>query len=151
MHSLHTLYAGNTSSVCGTAKQLSLSNTTALMSTSSSLSFVLLLLSFSRSINLVLEVPALLRPKARDSGMGRSANVETVACGKQRDGSRATRKRERMAGIFIDVVDEVVVCLKRWSSCRPMDAARTDHPFLKSTSSTTMQLFNLHINSYKTT
>jgi len=121
---LHTLYAGNTSSVCGTAKQLSLSNTTALMSTSSSLSSLLLSLSFSRSRNLVLEVAAPLRPKARETGIGKSANVETVACGKQRDGSRATRKRERMAGMFIDgedgEEDEVVVMLEKY---KPMEAA----------------------------
>jgi hypothetical protein len=116
---LHTLYAGNTSSVCGTAKQLSLSNTTALISTSSSLASSL---SFLRSRNFDLEVAALLRPKARDSGIGRSANVETVACGRQRDGSRATRKRERMAGMFIDGedeeedVDEVVVMVEKYKA-----------------------------------
>jgi len=50
-----------------------------------------------------------------------------VACGKQRDGSRATRKRERMAGMFID--REVVEVVVMGGKYKPMDAARTDHPF----------------------
>lgn len=86
---LHTLYAGYTSSVCGTAKQLSLSSTTARMSIASSFSFD------------VLVMRVLLPANARERGMGKSANVETVACGRQSDGSRATRKRERIAGMFM--------------------------------------------------
>lgn len=79
-----TLYGGWISFLFGTAKQLSLSSITALIST------------FSEFANAVL------------SGTGRSLNVETVACGRQSEGLRNRRKTlsmpERLSDILRDSI-----------------------------------------------
>lgn len=83
-HDNLTLYGLYTSLACGTAKQLSLSRTTALMSTSFSPSFF---------------------GNALDKGIGRWLNVETVCCGRHRAGSRISLKTLRVPDIFMGVVE----------------------------------------------